>query len=124
MKLAGSLVPVSEVTRADRNRMFALMDRHFENVQRSVFESDLDEKQWVIKLCHPRSGELLGFSTQMLLDATLGTFHHRPLFRRYHHRSRPLGRYRLDARLGPARPDSDRPKARRRVVMVPDLEGI
>ena len=71
MKLAGCLVPVAEVTRADRDRMFAVMDRHYENVQRSVFESDLNEKHWVIQLRNPRSGELLGFSTQMLVEAPL-----------------------------------------------------
>ena len=69
MKLCGRLVPVAEVTPAHRDAMFALMDRHYENVRRDVFESDLDEKRWVIQVLHPGSGELLGFSTQMLLDA-------------------------------------------------------
>jgi hypothetical protein len=71
MKLRGCLVPVAEVKPAERDRMFALMERHYENVRRDVFETDLDEKAWVIQVCHPRSGELLGFSTQMLLDAVV-----------------------------------------------------
>jgi hypothetical protein len=51
--------------------MFALMDRYYENVRRAVFEADLDEKQWVIQVRHPHSGELCGFSTQMLLDVSV-----------------------------------------------------
>ena len=69
MKLMGRLVPMAEVTPAERDRMFALMDRYYEDVRRDVFEADLAEKPWVIQVWHPRSGELLGFSTQMLLDA-------------------------------------------------------
>jgi hypothetical protein len=69
MKLSGRLVSTDEVTPAQRDRMFALMDRHYENVRREVFESDLDEKRWVIQVWHPRTGDLLGFSTQMLLEA-------------------------------------------------------
>lgn len=72
MTLVGRLVPVAEVTRAQRDAMFALMDRYYENVRRDVFESDLTEKQWVIQVLHPRDGELCGFSTQMLLDVTVG----------------------------------------------------
>lgn len=71
MKLVGRLVPVGEVTRAERDAMFALMDRYYEHVRRDVFESDLAEKQWVIQVLHPRGGELCGFSTQMLLDAAI-----------------------------------------------------
>jgi hypothetical protein len=71
VKLRGCLVPVAEMKPAQRDRMFALMECHYENVQRDVFESDLDEKPWVIQVWHPRSGELLGFSTQMLLDAVV-----------------------------------------------------
>jgi hypothetical protein len=61
---------VAEVTRADRDAMFALMDRYYEGVRREVFEADLDEKRWVIQVLHPRGG-LCGFSTQMLLDVSV-----------------------------------------------------
>jgi hypothetical protein len=49
--------------------MFALMDRHYENVEWEWFEADLAEKQWVIQISDPATGELCGFSTQVLLDA-------------------------------------------------------
>ncbi len=70
MKLIGRLLSIGEVTRAQRDAMFALMDRYYEGVRREVFEADLDEKRWVIQLLHPR-GELCGFSTQMLLDVSV-----------------------------------------------------
>ena len=52
--------------------MFDLLARHFENVQWETFESDLAEKQWVIRLVDDKTGMLAGFSTQMTfpLDVT------------------------------------------------------
>jgi hypothetical protein len=70
MKLVGRLTPVAAVTHSERDAMFALMNRYYENVRRDVFEAHLDEKQWVIQVLHPR-GELCGFSTQMLLEVTI-----------------------------------------------------
>jgi hypothetical protein len=71
MRLVGRLIPVAEVTANQRDAMFALMDHYYENVQRSVFETDLEEKHWVIQVLHPRTGELCGFSTQMLLKVSV-----------------------------------------------------
>ena len=68
MKLAGQLVAVEDVTAGERAAMFALMDRHYANVSRDVFERHLAEKRWVIRLAREDTGELCGFSTQMLLD--------------------------------------------------------
>ena len=68
MKLTGQLVAAADVTPAQRDAMFALMDRHYVNVQRALFERDLEEKRWVILVSEPRTGQLCGFSTQMLLD--------------------------------------------------------
>jgi hypothetical protein len=72
MKLVGRLVRAAEVTPAERDVMFALMDRYYEGVRRDVFEADLAEKRWVIQLVHPDTGWLCGFSTQMLLEADAG----------------------------------------------------
>jgi hypothetical protein len=68
MKLQGRLLPREEITPGQRDAMFALMDRYYENVRRAAFEVDLAEKDWVIHL-HDAAGELCGFSTQMLLRA-------------------------------------------------------
>ena len=112
MKLAGSLVSVADVTRADRDRMFAVMDRHYETSQRDVFESDLDEKQWVIQVCTRAPENCWVFRrrcslTRLLRDGpSTALFSGDTVTDRGH-----LGRYRLDARLGQARPDADRPTA-------------
>src|SRR6516165_1206797 len=72
VKLKGLLVHTPAVTDAQRDAMFALMDGHYENVTRAAFVKDLAEKQWVILLLDPRTEEVCGFSTQVLLDATVG----------------------------------------------------
>ena len=68
MKLNGRLVPVPHLTADQRDAMFDLMDRHYINVQRPIFEADLNEKQWVIQVCESANGRLCGFSTQRLLQ--------------------------------------------------------
>jgi hypothetical protein len=71
MKLLTRVVAPAEVTPAQRDCMFDLMERHYVGVRRDVFEADLAEKDWVIQLFAP-GGDLCGFSTQMLLDVGVG----------------------------------------------------
>jgi hypothetical protein len=71
MRLAARLIEVADLTAGQRDEMFALMDRHYANVHRDVFEADLAEKRWVILLGDPTVDRLCGFSTQVLLDATV-----------------------------------------------------
>jgi hypothetical protein len=80
MALRGRLVRVSELSPAETDAMFALMQRHFENVARDAFEADLGEKQWVIQVVDPASGRLCGFSTQMLLETVAADRPIRALF--------------------------------------------
>lgn len=68
MKLSGKLVATTDLSAGQRDAMFALMDRHYVNVQRPVFDADLDEKHWVIHVCDLANGRLVGFSTQRLLE--------------------------------------------------------
>jgi hypothetical protein len=68
----GDLLPVELVTPDRRDEMFALMERHFENIRRSTFDRDLAEKDWVILLSDPDTGELRGFSTQVLSQVDVG----------------------------------------------------
>jgi hypothetical protein len=68
MGLIGELIPAVRITPAQRNGMFALMERHYDNVCRNRFNADLDEKDWVILLRDRDTGAIGGFSTQMLLD--------------------------------------------------------
>jgi hypothetical protein len=72
MKLTARLVGVADVTRAQRDEMFALLDEHYANAHRDVFEADLADKRWVILVRGPAAGRLCGFSTQTVLDAAAG----------------------------------------------------
>jgi hypothetical protein len=69
MSLAGRIVSVSEISHERRETMYRLMTRHYEHVRREEFDSDLDEKEWVLDIEEPATGKLCGFSTQMLLEA-------------------------------------------------------
>ena len=66
-KLTGQVTLVSDLDLADKEQMYQLMKRHFDNVDWDVFQEDLAEKQWVIRLIDQKTGVLSGFSTQMLL---------------------------------------------------------
>lgn len=58
------VVERSELTRRDRDEMFALYTRYFAAHARMVFELDLAEKEWVI-LLRDDDGAIDGFSTLM-----------------------------------------------------------
>ena len=55
------------LTRRDRDGMFALYATFFANVSQTVFERDLDEKDWVVML-RDDSGAIDGFSTLLRMD--------------------------------------------------------
>lgn len=61
------VTPREEITVADRDQMFALLEGFFTGVERAVFERDLAEKDWVVLLRDPR-GRIDGFSTLMRMD--------------------------------------------------------
>ena len=68
MQLTSAVLEVDGLGREDRATMFDLMQRNYENVCRPQFESDLDAKRWVI-VVYSSLGEIVGFSTQILLEA-------------------------------------------------------
>ena len=49
----------------DQEKMLMLLSEHFLGVEREVFKSDLDRKNWVI-LIENNKGDLVGFSTIQL----------------------------------------------------------
>jgi len=51
--------------------MFEIMNEHFVGVDRTVFEHDLDEKDWVVRV-DDQLGTLQGFTTLKLMSATMG----------------------------------------------------
>jgi len=79
-RLQATICDVGELTPGDRDDMFALMSRHYENVERGRFDTDLEEKQWIIRLIDSESGALRGFSTQMLLTTCVSERPVRALF--------------------------------------------
>ena len=68
--MIGHLVRRADLTRSDREAMFRLLSAHFEGVEPSMFDRDLDEKNWV--LLFTDAGVLKGFSTLLAYD----TRHH------------------------------------------------
>ena len=60
--MKGEIVHISALTRADRERMFVLLDTHFEGVVREQFERDLNEKTLAV-LLRDADGVLRGFSS-------------------------------------------------------------
>ena len=64
--LRSDVVRRAELTRRDRDAMFALYTTYFATADRVTFERDLAEKEWVILLCDD-DGAIEGFSTLMCL---------------------------------------------------------
>jgi hypothetical protein len=79
-QLTGCLVPTGELTGDQRDEMFRLMDRYYVNVLRETFDEDLDEKDRVILMTDPVSQQVLGFSTQLLVDLVIDSRPIRILF--------------------------------------------
>ena len=67
-ELQGQVVRVGRLTEVDRERLFQLMCAYYANMSRNAFEKDLLEKDWVIVARQMRTGAIMGFSTQMVLD--------------------------------------------------------
>ncbi len=65
MKIKYQIIPIEELKQNTIDKMFQLMEMHYENTFREKFESDLAEKKWVITLVDCSNEELAGFSIQM-----------------------------------------------------------
>ena len=71
MKLTSSLVRVDDIGIEDRNTMLQLMDECFMNIRKATFDADLEQKDWVILVRTIATGQLVGFSTQVLLNVNI-----------------------------------------------------
>lgn len=71
IKLTGRLVPVAEISNQRREQMFSLMHNYYENITRSTFFADLDAKDWVIVIFDETSQQVVGFSTQVMMELKL-----------------------------------------------------
>lgn len=68
MTLLKHRIRVDDITLEQLDAMYALMMAYYENVNRQVFEKDLFEKDWVLVIQNEGSGNIVGFSTQMLIN--------------------------------------------------------
>lgn len=66
MHLESQIVAVRDLAPDVVDVLFALMQRHYDGVNRETFLADLAAKQWAILLRH--QGAVCGFSTQTLFD--------------------------------------------------------
>lgn len=64
------LLPRDLLSEADRDRMFALMTEHYTQMDRTGFERDLAEKNWVL-LFRDAAGQIQGFSTLLKYHASV-----------------------------------------------------
>ena len=71
-RLSPKTVPQSELTSAQRDEMWAVFERYYEDVARSTFEADLDRKDHVILLSDVTDGAIRGFSTLRILEREQG----------------------------------------------------
>lgn len=66
-KLSGNLSKITDLTQAEIQAMYGLMDQFYDNMTETNFISDLTEKDSAILLRH-EDGTIVGFSTQKLLE--------------------------------------------------------
>lgn len=59
---SSSVVLVQDLTSEDRRDMFTILGEHFSNLDEKVFNDDLSEKDWVIRV-DDAQGKIQGFST-------------------------------------------------------------
>jgi len=66
-KLTGSIVSRSEIDSATREDIYQLFFRYYQKVDRTTFDQDLAEKDWVL-LLRDSAGAIQGFTTMELCD--------------------------------------------------------
>lgn len=67
-ELCGEAIDVTAVGPELSDRLYALYAEHYDGADPHRFQEDLAEKQWVILLRVEATGEVVGFSTQRVMD--------------------------------------------------------
>src|SRR5688572_12918837 len=70
-RLSGAVLSPWQLTHAERDEMYALLDRYFSGSSRDRFEADLSDKETVVLLRDPASGRVQGFTTLVRLNARI-----------------------------------------------------
>ena len=65
-KLKGKVIPISELSDMERERMFELMRENYDCVEEETFRRDLAEKSDVILLRDNQDQQIQGFYTLMV----------------------------------------------------------
>lgn len=78
-QLTGSVIARIDLTDIIREQLYQLFFRYYQRVDRTTFDLDLDEKDWVL-LLRDSSGEIQGFTTMMLFDFTFDGHRVRAIF--------------------------------------------
>lgn len=60
------VVKVNDLSSNDREDMFSILEEHFAGLDRAIFNRDLDEKDWVVRI-NDANGKIVGFSTLKVL---------------------------------------------------------
>jgi hypothetical protein len=106
--LSADAVPRERVSRQERQEMYELLERYFENTSYAQFDTDLAEKDTVILLRDAATSRVAGFSTLMTLPAlvdgrpVMGFFSGDTIVAREHWGSSLLGRHWLATVFGEA----------------------
>jgi hypothetical protein len=70
-RLSAEVVRRESLTCSDLSQMYELLETYFENTSRRQFDSDLDEKDFVILLRNAEDARVIGFSTLMKIAVTV-----------------------------------------------------
>ena len=62
------LIRTEELSPLDVEAMYLLLDKHFQGVKRDIFNTDLNQKNWVILLRESKTNQLKGFSTLLFYN--------------------------------------------------------
>lgn len=65
-KLHSFVQSIKDLTSTDRDKMYEIMQQHFVGITLEIFNADLDEKDWVVRVNNALD-EIQGFSTIKLL---------------------------------------------------------
>lgn len=79
-RIVGNVTPVGDLGSATVEAMYDLFARHYECVKVSQFRADLCEKTWVLLLQDSASQDVIGFSTMILMEASVAGERFKTLF--------------------------------------------
>ena len=68
--MTGGVIPVSDISESEIGECFDLMKKYYDNMDEQVFRRDFSDKDYCLVLRD--NNEIIGFTTQKLLDVDIG----------------------------------------------------